>query len=142
MSFSIAKHKNNFMQEAKILIIEDDIDIRESLADILTFEGHNIVTAGNGQEGLDYLNAHPKETPDLILLDLMMPIMDGDTFLENLESHLAHINIPIIILSAAICGKERENVVAFMKKPVDLDNLLKNIQKFTQRQRERTLHAI
>jgi two-component system chemotaxis response regulator CheY len=130
------------MQEAKILIIEDDTDIRESLADILTFEGHDVATAGNGQEAFDYLTNHPDETPDLILLDLMMPIMDGDNFLLKLESHLPHIKTPIIILSAAICGKERTNVVTFMKKPVDLDNLLKNVQKYIHRPMERNLYAI
>ncbi len=66
----------------KILIVEDEAPLRTAVNDILTFEGFEVFQAKNGQEGLDLAL---KEHPDLILLDLMMPIMDGLTMLEKLR---------------------------------------------------------
>lgn len=66
----------------KILIVEDEAPLRNAVSDILTFEGFEVFQAKNGQEGLD---TALKEHPDLILLDLMMPIMDGLTMLEKLR---------------------------------------------------------
>ena len=66
----------------KILIVEDEAPLRNAVSDILTFEGFDVFRAKNGQEGLDLALA---EHPDLILLDLMMPVMDGLTMLEKLR---------------------------------------------------------
>lgn len=67
----------------KILIVEDEAPLRNAVADILAFEGFTVFQAKNGQEGLDIAL---KEHPDLILLDLMMPVMDGLTMLEKLRA--------------------------------------------------------
>lgn len=67
----------------KILIVEDEAPLRNAIADILAFEGFTVFQAKNGQEGLDIAL---KEHPNLILLDLMMPVMDGLTMLEKLRS--------------------------------------------------------
>lgn len=66
----------------KVLIVEDEAPLRNAVSDILTFEGFTVFQAKNGQEGLDIAL---KEHPDLTLLDLMMPIMDGLTMLEKLR---------------------------------------------------------
>ena len=66
----------------KILIVEDEAPLRNAVTDILTFEGFSVFQASNGQEGLEVAL---KEHPDLILLDLMMPVMDGLTMLEKLR---------------------------------------------------------
>lgn len=66
----------------KILIVEDEAPLRNAVADILSFEGFTVFQAKNGQEGLDLAL---KEHPDLILLDLMMPVMDGLTMLEKMR---------------------------------------------------------
>ncbi len=68
--------------DKKILIVEDETPLRNAVSDILTFEGFTVFQAKNGQEGLDI---SLKEHPDLILLDLMMPVMDGLTMLEKLR---------------------------------------------------------
>lgn len=68
--------------DKKILIVEDEAPLRNAVTDILTFEGFTVFQAKNGQEGLDIAL---KEHPDLILLDLMMPVMDGLTMLEKLR---------------------------------------------------------
>lgn len=69
----------------KILIVEDEAPLRNAVADILSFEGFTVFQAKNGQEGLDVAL---KEHPDLILLDLMMPVMDGLTMLEKMRQDL------------------------------------------------------
>jgi CheY-like chemotaxis protein len=66
----------------KVLIVEDEAPLRNAVADILAFEGFTVFQAKNGQEGLDLAL---KEHPDLTLLDLMMPVMDGLTMLEKLR---------------------------------------------------------
>lgn len=69
-------------EKKKILVIEDEAPLRNAVSDILTFEGFIVFQAKNGQEGLDIAL---KEHPDLMLLDLMMPVMDGLTMLEKLR---------------------------------------------------------
>jgi len=71
------------MINKKILIVEDEAPLRNAVSDILSFEGFTVFQAKNGQEGLDI---SLKEHPDLILLDLMMPVMDGLTMLEKLRA--------------------------------------------------------
>ena len=93
----------------KILIIEDDIDIRELIAEILQEEGYQTHTAENGKIGLDYLIQCPVENrPDCIILDLMMPVMTGIQVLERLQTD--HLNdlakIPVIIATAKGSPKE------------------------------------
>ena len=81
----------------KILIVEDEAPLRNAISDILTFEGFTVFQAKNGQEGLDIAL---KEHPDLTLLDLMMPVMDGLTMLERLRQADAWgKNAPVILLT-------------------------------------------
>jgi DNA-binding response OmpR family regulator len=109
----------------KILIVEDDISISESLKELLTYEGYTVIQAFNGQEALDCLRSGCH--PDLILLDLMMPILDGIGFrCEQMKSALFS-QIPVIILSADgnIKSKaEMVNVSNYISKPVDIDHLI------------------
>ncbi len=111
--------------EKKIMIVEDDLSISEALKELLSYEGFNVLQAFNGQEALDRLQSGYR--PDLILLDLMMPILDGIGFRnEQLKSHLFS-QIPVIILSADgnIKSKaEQVKVSNFIKKPVDIDHLI------------------
>lgn len=76
-----------------VLLVEDDFALADAFSMILKFAGHEVQTAPNGQEALNYLK---KSTPDLILLDLLMPVMDGREFLDAFENPK---NIPIVVLS-------------------------------------------
>jgi len=98
--------------EKKILIVEDEAPLRNAVCDILGFEGFQVFQAKNGQEGLD---TALKEHPDLILLDLMMPVMDGLTMLEKLRADadwgknagvilLTNINDPDKVAQATSAG--------------------------------------
>src|SRR4051812_23507934 len=81
-----------------ILIVEDDEGIRETLVLALELEGYTVTTAGNGQEGLDVL-PH-MQTPCLILLDLMMPVMNGWAFAEALRADMVLAAIPVVVVTA------------------------------------------
>ena len=85
---------------SKVLVVEDSIAAREVVMRILRREGYEVVGACNGLEGLD---AVEQENPDLVLLDVMMPEMDGLTMLEHLRhdrNHAAHADVPVILLTA------------------------------------------
>ena len=84
-------------QKPKILLIEDDADMREILAMVLQREMYDVVMAANGREGLDLLF---DTKPNLILCDLMMPKMDGREFLKKVRSNPGSRVVPIIILTA------------------------------------------
>lgn len=111
-----------------ILIVEDDESIRETLQAVLELEGHNVLAAENGQVGLNLLASHPK--PSLILLDLMMPVMNGWEFATVLESDSNLSDIPVIVVSAysekAITIKSK----AILKKPVDLKLLYDTVKQW------------
>lgn len=81
---------------AKILIIEDDPFIRNVYDKILTKDNHRVVTAKDGQEGLDAAERH---SPDLIILDMMMPVLDGIQFLEAYNIKEKHPTVKVIVLS-------------------------------------------
>lgn len=112
-----------------ILIIEDDADISEILKLAVEMEGYTAHTAANGQEGL--LALSKTEKPCLILLDLMMPFMDGWAFAEALEKDPNLNTIPFVVVTAfaesAINIKKARDII---NKPVDLEllrSILKNI---------------
>lgn len=120
------------MATVDILIVEDDSDIRESLSDFLTYEGYQVHTVENGEEGLKYLSANASlPLPNLIFLDLMMPVMDGGTMLQRLKAEHPDVKVPVVILSATVNKQITHNVVAYMKKPVDLDDLMIHVKKFS-----------
>lgn len=117
------------MRSKNILIVEDDEDIREILRLVIELEGYVVHTASNGQEGLEALAKI--ETPCLILLDLMMPVMDGWAFAEALEKDKLLTKIPFVIVSAF--GENASNIKkarGTIKKPVDLALLKNTIKMF------------
>src|SRR5215470_6846887 len=101
-----------------ILLIEDEVDIRTILKDALEWEGYCVYTASNGKEGIEILPEIP--TPSLILLDLMMPVMNGWEFADALETDRAYADIPIVTLSAFSDSGKRIRANGSLKKPVDL----------------------
>jgi CheY-like chemotaxis protein len=81
---------------AKILIVDDDADAGGSLAKFLQAGGHEVTTVPNGREALSSVLA---ATPDVILLDMLMPEMDGPTFLEIIRSYLRLQSLPVVVLT-------------------------------------------
>lgn len=105
-----------------LLLIEDEPDIRDSLREILEAEGYAVRTAANGAEGLAALEAMP--APDLILLDLLMPVMNGTEFLAEQQKRPTLSAIPVVVLSADSALAPRPRVYSHVRKPVDLTELL------------------
>lgn len=115
-----------------IFIIEDDLDLRESLEALLESEKFRVASAGDGLEAIALLK-EMTELPVLILLDWMMPRMDGAGFCVARESIAVVRDIPIVILTAD--GKLDQKMkiacaVAGLNKPIDIDVLLSTIRKF------------
>jgi CheY-like chemotaxis protein len=111
-----------------ILIVEDEKDIRDSLKMLLELEGYPVFTAQNGQEGLEILKN--LESPCLILLDLLMPVMNGMEFLEAKKHEDAIAQIPVCVVSGVATDPHLKNTAGFIKKPIDLEILLKFIKQY------------
>jgi CheY-like chemotaxis protein len=113
-----------------ILIVEDEKDIRETLQEVLRLEGYKTFTASNGREALDMLPTIPR--PCLILLDLMMPVMNGWEFLQEqrMNGDMTIATIPVVVVSAAGDKAKNTQTAGFIKKPVELDALLDTVKKY------------
>lgn len=112
-----------------VLVVEDDASIRQSLCDILTEEGYPAVGAENGQEALDCMRAGRR--PYLILLDLMMPVMDGATFRRQQLRDPSLRSIPVAIITAA--GRQAAAGIpadVFLAKPLRVESLLAVVERF------------
>src|SRR5712692_2903624 len=116
------------MEQCKILVVEDDADIRDSLKELLEEEGYRIETAANGQQALARMQE--PAPPHVILLDLMMPVMDGWEFQRELRQLPAYWEIPVIVLSASKVFREPLDAKAFIPKPVDAEVLLETLESF------------
>ncbi len=115
----------------EILIIEDDIEIRNSLRDVLEIEGYDVSMAKNGEEAISYLKDHH---PSAIILDMMMPVMNGYEFRHLQLQDESMSNIPTAILSAEgnLDQKVKDLGIEYvLKKPIDLDNLISTIEQMT-----------
>lgn len=110
------------MKNKKILVVDDDKSVLELLDLFLTDEGFNVETSVDGQS----LKDAPKFQPDLILLDVMMPLMDGVEVSRGLKANPATRHIPIILFSANHRVKQLDltHVENFISKPFDLEELL------------------
>lgn len=111
-----------------ILVVEDEKGIQEVLKIALEMEGYDVFTADNGKIGLEMLSKIP--TPCLILLDLMMPVMNGWQFAEVVSNDVSLATIPVIIVTAY--GDRAKTVPSkgILKKPIDLDSLLNTVKKW------------
>jgi len=111
----------------RVMVVEDDEGIREALCDLLQTEGFEVVSAIHGADALAKLRAEAKH-PDVILLDLMMPVMDGWAFRAEQRRDSALADIPVVVITAsrqADVGTLEPR--ALLKKPIDFDELLRVI---------------
>jgi CheY-like chemotaxis protein len=108
----------------RVLVVEDEPIIRSVLEEGLTDAGYHVMTAHNGAVALDSVRRH---RPDAVLLDLLMPVMDGLAFLRERQAHPGLAKVPVVVLSAAGLPALRDAVAlratAALSKPIDLDVL-------------------
>ena len=117
----------------EILVVEDDEAIRGLVSEVLRDDGYEVSEAANGAEALDYVNDH---RPDLIVLDLMMPVMDGWAFVERWRNHPGCKDVPIVVTSASHdLPKTAERLRSYgvrtcLAKPFDVDGLLALVERY------------
>lgn len=108
-----------------ILVIEDDLEIRQTLVDVLNDEGYDVVASENGQRGLEILQTSD-ELPCLIIVDWMMPVMDGDSFRREQMRDQRFSKVPTVLFSANGRVSQKANDAGYseyLKKPIDLEQL-------------------
>jgi CheY-like chemotaxis protein len=113
-----------FESRGTILVIEDDHDIRVGVRSLLEDEGFRVVTVTDGRSALELLERSP-EPPCVILLDLMLPVMDGWHFADLMRQRPRLAGIPIVIMSAYADPPPPNGIVGFVKKPVNAEALLR-----------------
>jgi two-component system, OmpR family, response regulator CpxR len=119
------------MNRCKLLVVEDDIDIRESMIEVLEENGCEVVGAADGLQALVYLKRTDRQ-PCLILLDLMMPVMDGEAFREAQLNDPVLSSIPVVVVSAygdVQARAKKLQVESFIKKPVKIDELMTAVER-------------
>ncbi|HEY4884046.1 MAG TPA: response regulator [Myxococcales bacterium] len=112
-----------------VLIVDDDPDIRDAVGECLRYEGYDVHSATDGRDALDRLEYGLR--PAVILLDLMMPVLNGFDVLEALKSRPEWKSIPVVIVSANR-GYEAEDLsgaVSILRKPVNVDRLLAAVEQ-------------
>jgi CheY-like chemotaxis protein len=124
----------------RILLVDDDADLRESLAEALEEAGYTVDRAGNGQEALQKLRSHTGgERPVAVLLDLLMPVMNGWQFCQLKRRDPAVADIPVIAMSGAVSRDPRSpyfiEVEDFLAKPVQFEDLLHKLRAMVARPR-------
>ena len=126
------------MNRRSVLVVDDDVDIREVLAEILEEGGFDVGTAANGREALDIVRDKDVQ-PSAILLDLMMPILDGYGFLERRRLDSAVASIPVAIITAGH-GVDRHRIgegVPIIAKPFTAQQVIDILQRLVSRPIER-----
>ena len=108
-----------------ILVVDDDHDIREVIAESLALDGYLVCAAPNGKIALE--QAHAKR-PDLIVLDLMMPVMSGEEFLAARREDRELAATPVVVITAAI-DSQVEGAAVLLQKPFELETLLATVAR-------------
>lgn len=119
------------MDEKRILIVDDDKDIQSSMQMILELHGYAVTCVSNGQEAIEVLTQGPD--PSVILLDLMMPVMDGLDFIKTVEARDLTKNIPIIVMTAARNKAHEIEKYTTLLKPFEVTKLLSLIGESYQK---------
>jgi CheY-like chemotaxis protein len=119
-------------EDCKVLIVEDDAGLRAALEETLRDEGYDVACAGDGLDAITLLRAGGAQ-PDVILLDLMMPRMNGETFRAEQQKDPALAEIPVIVISAGGDSEEKAaalSVAGYLPKPLDIQELIDTVNAY------------
>lgn len=117
------------LMKKTVLVVEDDLAIRETLREALEWDGFDVVVAFDGRDGLQKIRQAPR--PDLVLLDMMMPIMTGRQFLDAVMADKSLSLIPVLVVSAVADKKGALGARDVVGKPPDLDFLMGLVARYT-----------
>ncbi len=114
---------------SRVLVVDDEFDLLETVRAILEAEGYDVEVAANGRQALEQLVAG--DPPDVLLVDVMMPILGGFELLEELDKIPAMRQVPVVMMSAAQAPARRRGIGwrAFLRKPFTLDALVGTVRK-------------
>jgi two-component system cell cycle response regulator DivK len=120
---------------ATILYIEDNCENRLLVRRVLEAEGYRVIEAEDGLAGMDYVQS---ETPDLVLMDINLPELDGYEVTKRLKQSPAMAEVPVIAMTANVMKGDREKTIAagcdgYIPKPIDIDSLPSQIAKFLRK---------
>ena len=126
------------MANELILVVEDDDKSRKLVRDLLTVKGYEIIEAGTGEEGVDLAQ---KRGPNLILMDIRLPGIDGIQALERLRAEVATREIPVMAITASVMASDRQRVLdagfsAFQSKPINVKDFLAAVEQLLERHRK------
>jgi CheY-like chemotaxis protein len=114
---------------ATILVVDDEFGISELLEALLTDEGHRVLTAMNGRQALERME---EAKPDLVISDLMMPVMDGAALLRAIRNRLDWQDIPFVLMCAlpeATIQDRIQGYISFVRKPFRIDNIVRLVER-------------
>jgi CheY-like chemotaxis protein len=124
LTVAVSHSTTKKMHRGRVLVVDDDAAIRETIYEVLSDEGYEVECAANGRVALEKLDG--PEPPRLVLLDLMMPVMSGWELLEEMQESEKLASIPVVVVSAMTAPGAR----AHLQKPVDLARLLSTVERF------------
>lgn len=117
-------------EQKTILVIEDSAAARDGLTAVLRHAGYDVYALGDGKQGLDFIRS--RHRPDLILLDMLLPVLDGWKFLEELEQWSRPPKVPIVVTTGTILTAEwaaQRGCAGFLRKPIDETQLLAVVER-------------
>jgi CheY-like chemotaxis protein len=117
-----------------VLLVDDDRDIRDTIEQILSEEGYGVASVADGELALERLAGDP--LPRLILLDLMMPVMDGQAFLAQFARQPRLAKIPVVIISSSRDAQREATALGtagYLAKPIELHLLLESVRRWVAR---------
>jgi CheY-like chemotaxis protein len=112
-----------------IMIVEDDLAIRETYKEFFEYEGFRVRTAENGKVGLQKIRDLPR--PDVVLLDMKMPVMNGQEFLDEIANDQLLNKIPVVMVSATAKDDHGKGTVEKVMKPIDIEILLMIVEEYS-----------
>ncbi len=128
------------MQEDSILVVDDEEDTVELARMVLEYEGYRVFSASNGEEAIQFLNEN-SEKPDLVLLDVLMPKVNGLEVCKWIKDQESLMNIPVLLFTAKVGKKDRvageeAGADAYINKPFSADDLLSLIRTHLEKRKE------
>lgn len=112
-------------QRQRILVVEDDEDLRRLFRTTLSLAGFDVVEAGDGMEALRWIDHSP---PDLVILDLLLPGMSGLVVHQEIAAQAVTRDIPIVVITGSTIGEEEVQVACFLRKPVSPEQLIEAVR--------------
>jgi len=131
-TLEFAFSRGGVMAQKTVLLVEDDLEIRDILQDLLEAEGYDVIPASHGKQALEFLAAAPaQDLPNLVVLDMMMPLVDGSQVLASMKSDPKLSPIPVVVLSA-VARERPAGAAAFLRKPIPLQKFFDTVRGFVE----------